>query len=126
MSFTPEVSRKSGVGVIPSPAPFLTPRPERRRPDSFPNRLEREKEVNVQVIVRCRPLTEEEQKSVVPRVISCNEQRKEVNVFLNLANKQVDRVFNFDKVLVFLSLMTFCIEDCFFLVSDGENVFTFL
>ncbi|KAH0930436.1 hypothetical protein HID58_016163 [Brassica napus] len=99
MSFTPDVTRKSGVGVIPSPAPFLTPRPERRRPDSsssssFSSRLEREKEVNVQVLLRCRPLSEEEQKSNVPRVISCNELRKEVSV----ANKQVDRLFTFDKV----------------------------
>ncbi|KAG7643433.1 Kinesin motor domain [Arabidopsis suecica] len=100
MSFTPEViSRKSGVGVIPSPAPFLTPRLERRRPDSFSNRLDRDnKEVNVQVILRCRPLSEEEQKSNVPRVISCNEMRREVNVLHTVANKQVDRLFNFDKV----------------------------
>ncbi|KAL1209971.1 Kinesin-like protein KIN-5B [Cardamine amara subsp. amara] len=98
MSFTPDVSRKSGVGVIPSPAPFFTPRPERRRPDYFSNRLERDKEVNVQVLLRCRPLSEEEQKSNVPSVISCNEQKKEVNVLHSLANKQVDRVFNFDKV----------------------------
>jgi kinesin family protein 11 len=100
MSFTPEVvSRKSGVGVIPSPAPFLTPRLERRRPDSFSNRLDRDnKEVNVQVILRCKPLSEEEQKSSVPRVISCNEMRREVNVLHTIANKQVDRLFNFDKV----------------------------
>ena len=102
MSFTPDVTRKSGVGVIPSPAPFLTPRPERRRPDSsssssFSSRLEREKDVNVQVLLRCRPLSEEEQKSNVPRVISCNELRKEVSV----ANKQVDRLFTFDKVRFF-------------------------
>ncbi|CAH8387306.1 unnamed protein product [Eruca vesicaria subsp. sativa] len=101
MSFTPDVTRKSGVGVIPSPAPFFTPRPERRsRPDSsssssFSTRLEsRDKEVNVQVLLRCRPLSEDEQKSNVPRVISCNELRKEVTV----ANKQVDRLFTFDKV----------------------------
>ncbi|VVB02499.1 unnamed protein product [Arabis nemorensis] len=98
MSFTPDVSRKSGVGVIPSPAPFLTPRPERRRTDTFSSRLERDKEVNVQVLLRCRPLSEEEQKSNVPSVISCNELRKEVNVLHSFANKQVDRVFTFDKV----------------------------
>jgi kinesin family protein 11 len=107
MSFTPEVvSRKSGVGVIPSPAPFLTPRLERRRPDSFSNRLDRDnKEVNVQVILRCKPLSEEEQKSSVPRVISCNEMRREVNVLHTIANKQVDRLFNFDKVGWSLSLL---------------------
>ncbi|CAN8316834.1 unnamed protein product [Cochlearia groenlandica] len=95
MSYTPNVSRKSGVGVIPSPAPFFTPRPERRlRHDSFSSRLERDREVNVQVLLRCRPLSEEEQKSNVLKVISCNELRREVSV----ANKQVDRVFAFDKV----------------------------
>lgn len=99
MSFTPDISRKSGIGVIPSPAPFFTPRPERRRPDSFSSRLERDKEVNVQVLLRCRPLSEDDQKSNVPRIISCNELRKEVNVLHSVANKQVDRVFTFDKVL---------------------------
>lgn len=111
MSFTPDVTRKSGVGVIPSPAPFFTPRPERRRPDSsssFSTRLEREKEVNVQVLLRCRPLSEEEQKSNVHRVISCNELRKEVSV----ANKQVDRVFTFDKVrFSTFGLVMFCSQD---------------
>lgn len=108
MSYTPEVSRKSGVGVIPSPAPFLTPRLERRRPDSFSSRLDRDnKEVNVQVILRCRPLSEEEQKSNVPRVISCNEMRREVNVLHSVANKQVDRLFNFDKVGLFNFFFSF-------------------
>lgn len=34
----------------------------------------------------------------MPRVISCNEHKREVTVLQNLANKQVDRVFTFDKV----------------------------
>ncbi|XP_010529861.1 PREDICTED: kinesin-like protein KIN-5B [Tarenaya hassleriana] len=100
MSLTPEVTRKSALGVSPSPAPFFTPRPERRRLDSNPTRLDKdkEKEVNVQVLLRCRPLSDEEQKSNVPRVISCNEQKKEVTVLHSAANKQVDRFFTFDKV----------------------------
>ena len=45
-----------------------------------------------------RPLSDEEQKSNVQRVISCNEQKKEVTVLQSVANKQIDRVFTFDKV----------------------------
>jgi len=60
-SMTPDHSKKVGLGMtIPSPAPFLTPRPERRRPDSRgsdrnPNRQDnKDKETNVQVLLRCR------------------------------------------------------------------------
>ncbi|KGN54222.1 kinesin-like protein KIN-5B [Cucumis sativus] len=102
---TPDQSKKSGVGVTPSPAPFLTPRPERRRTDSRGSdsnsnhhHQNRDKEVNVQVVLRCRPLNDDEQKSKVPQVISCNEIRREVSVLQSVANKQVDRIFSFDKV----------------------------
>lgn len=134
MSVTPDLSRKVGMGVItPSPTPFLTPRPERRRIDWTPNRQDRDKEVNVQVLLRCRfvlffnyyyyflnplkmnssfwneydrPLSDEEQKSNVQKVISCNEQKKEVTVLQSVANKQIDRLFTFDKVTSFyLSLL---------------------
>ncbi|XP_039056763.1 kinesin-like protein KIN-5B isoform X2 [Hibiscus syriacus] len=104
MSLTPDQFRKTAMGgLIPSPSPFLTPRPERRRPDSrgtdwLSNRQDRDKEVNVQVLLRCRPLSEDEQRTNVPRVISCNELKREVTVLQNVANKQVDRVFTFDKV----------------------------
>lgn len=60
MSLTPDLSRKVGVGMAPSPSPFFTPRPERRRAteprgiDYNSNRLDKDKEVNVQVLVRCR------------------------------------------------------------------------
>ncbi|KAE8692463.1 kinesin-like protein [Hibiscus syriacus] len=104
MSLTPDQFRKTTMGgLIPSPSPFLTPRPERRRadsrgPDWFCNRLDKDKEVNVQVLLRCRPFSEDDQRMNVPRVISCNELKKEVTVLQNAANKQVDRVFTFDKV----------------------------
>ncbi|PON72836.1 Kinesin-like protein [Parasponia andersonii] len=103
MSVTPDVYRKVGMGITPSPSPFLTPRPERRRIiDSrgidCPSNNYKDKEVNVQVLLRCRPLSDEEQKSNVQRVISCNEHKKEVTVFQNVANKQIDRLFTFDKV----------------------------
>lgn len=43
-----------------------------------------------------RPLNDDEQRS--PQVISCNELRREVSVLQSVANKQVDRIFSFDKV----------------------------
>ncbi|RZC76117.1 hypothetical protein C5167_000248 [Papaver somniferum] len=104
MQFTPDVTKKVGVGVTPSPSPFFTPRPERRRRDSRVqdpniNRQDRQdREVNVQVLVRCRPLSDEEQRLNIPKVISCNEQKREVNILQSIANKQVDRSFAFDKV----------------------------
>ncbi|KAK6146946.1 hypothetical protein DH2020_017858 [Rehmannia glutinosa] len=102
VSMTPE-SRKVGTGMAPSPSPFYTPRPERRRPDSRgsdwnSNRQDKDKEVNVQVLLRCRPLTDDEQRSNVPKVITCNESKREVTVLQNVASKQVDKVFTFDKV----------------------------
>ncbi|GLT38881.1 hypothetical protein SLA2020_130990 [Shorea laevis] len=102
LSLTPDQCKKVGIGLSASPSPFLTPRPERRRLDVRPEwnstRQDRDKEVNVQVLLRCRPLSEDEQRSNVPRVISCNEHKREVTVLQNVANKQVDRIFTFDKV----------------------------
>ncbi|KAK3016108.1 hypothetical protein RJ639_006352 [Escallonia herrerae] len=103
MSLTPDQFRKAGMGVAPSPTPFLTPRPERRRADPRgidwnSGRLDRDREVNVQVLLRCRPSSDDEQRLNVPKVITCNEQKREVTVLQNLANKQVDKVFTFDKV----------------------------
>ncbi|KAL5740666.1 hypothetical protein ACOSP7_029548 [Xanthoceras sorbifolium] len=103
MSLTPDQFRKAGLGMTPSPTPFLTPRPERRRHDSRAsdwnsNRQDKDKEVNVQVLLRCRPLSDDEQRLNVQRVVSCNEHKREVTVLQNVANKQVDRVFTFDKV----------------------------
>ncbi|TXG69796.1 hypothetical protein EZV62_004731 [Acer yangbiense] len=45
-----------------------------------------------------RTLSEDEQRLNVSRVVSCNEHKREVTVLQNVANKLVDRVFNFDKV----------------------------
>ncbi|WJX18262.1 Kinesin-like protein KIN-5B, variant 2 [Trifolium repens] len=104
MSITPDQSKKVGLGMVTaSPSPFLTPRPERRRPESRgsdrnPHRQDKDRETNVQVLLRCRPLSDDEQKSNVPKVVSCNENKREVIVMQTVANKQVDRVFNFDKV----------------------------
>lgn len=45
-----------------------------------------------------RPLSEDEQRSNVPKAITCNEHKREVTVLQSVANKPVDRVFTFDKV----------------------------
>ncbi|KAG0629863.1 hypothetical protein M758_1G135000 [Ceratodon purpureus] len=59
---------------------------------------EKEKGVAVQVLLRCRPFNEEEKRAKTPQVISCNDARREVTVFQNIASKQIDRTFTFDKV----------------------------
>ncbi|KAK0585310.1 hypothetical protein LWI29_026650 [Acer saccharum] len=159
MSLTPDQSRKVGLGMTSSPSPFLTPRPERRRQDSRvsewnSNRQDKDKEVNVQVLLRCRlvsifrsfdhfmcfdakpiklcsvqelgfeifslkcyirPLSEDEQRLNVPRVVSCNEHKREVTVLQNVANKQVDRVFTFDKV-------SFLQSECLILFNGLRNL----
>ncbi|GMN24432.1 hypothetical protein TIFTF001_000559 [Ficus carica] len=59
---------------------------------------EKDKGVNVQVLVRCRPLSEDELRLHTPVVVTCNENRREVSAIQNIANKQIDRTFAFDKV----------------------------
>ncbi|BBN07677.1 kinesin family member 11 [Marchantia polymorpha subsp. ruderalis] len=59
---------------------------------------DKDKGVNVQVLLRCRPFSEDELKSNAPQVISCYEHRREVTVCQNIATKQIDRTFTFDKV----------------------------
>ncbi|KAE9621749.1 putative plus-end-directed kinesin ATPase [Lupinus albus] len=57
-----------------------------------------EKGVNVQVLLRCRPFSEDELRSNAPQVVTCNEFNREVAVSQNIAGKHIDRVFTFDKV----------------------------
>lgn len=102
--------QRRGGGIVsqsPSPSPSQTPRStdkaarDLRSGDSHSNsstKQDKEKGVNVQVIVRCRPLSEDEQRVHTPVVISCNEGRREVSAVQNIANKQIDRNFLFDKV----------------------------
>lgn len=40
-----------------------------------------------------------------PAVISCNEGRREISAMQNIANKQIDKTFVFDKVLNFFYLI---------------------
>lgn len=56
----------------------------------------------------CRPLSEEELRVHTPVVISCNEGRREVSAIQNIANKQIDRTFAFDKVW-FSYFVLFCL-----------------
>ncbi|GFP82719.1 125 kDa kinesin-related protein [Phtheirospermum japonicum] len=58
------------------------------------SRHEKEKGVNVQVLLRCRPFSDEELRTNAPQVLTCNEYHREVSV----AHKHIDRVFTFDKV----------------------------
>nr|XP_043621293.1 kinesin-like protein KIN-5C [Erigeron canadensis] len=57
-----------------------------------------DKGVNVQVLLRCRPFSNEEVKNNAPQVVTCNEFQREVAVSQAIAGKQIDRVFTFDKV----------------------------
>ncbi|KAL5545811.1 hypothetical protein UlMin_005498 [Ulmus minor] len=54
--------------------------------------------VNVQVLLRCRPFSDDELRSNAPQVLTCNEYQREVAVSQNIAGKHIDRVFTFDKV----------------------------
>ncbi|MFS7935558.1 putative plus-end-directed kinesin ATPase [Helianthus anomalus] len=58
----------------------------------------KKKRVNVQVVVRCRPLNADEEKLHTPVVVTCAENKREVCAVQNIANKQIDRSFVFDKV----------------------------
>ncbi|KAH9322163.1 hypothetical protein KI387_016802, partial [Taxus chinensis] len=62
------------------------------------NRHDKDKGVNVQVLLRCRPFNEEEVRSNAPQVVTCTEWQREVTVCQNIASKQIDRTFTFDKV----------------------------
>lgn len=57
-----------------------------------------EKGVNVQVLLRCRPFSEDELRNNAPQVVTCNDYQREVAVSQNIAGKHIDRVFTFDKV----------------------------
>ncbi|RVX11854.1 Kinesin-like protein KIN-5C [Vitis vinifera] len=61
-------------------------------------RHEKEKGVNVQVLLRCRPFSEEELRNNAPQVVTCNDYQREVAVSQSIAGKHIDRVFTFDKV----------------------------
>lgn len=58
-----------------------------------------------------RPLSEDEIRLRTPTVISCNENRREVCAAQNIANKQIDRTFNFDKVCSIFTCLVVCFNE---------------
>ncbi|GFR47811.1 hypothetical protein Agub_g9588 [Astrephomene gubernaculifera] len=54
--------------------------------------------VNVQVLLRCRPMSDKEIAERTPQVISCNEVLREATLYQNVGGKQMSRTFRFDKV----------------------------
>ncbi|KVH99972.1 Kinesin, motor domain-containing protein, partial [Cynara cardunculus var. scolymus] len=62
------------------------------------NKDDKDKGVNVQVILRCRPFSEDDVRAKTPAVVACNEDKQEVIVTQNMGNKQIDKTFSFDKV----------------------------
>ncbi|CAK9161854.1 unnamed protein product [Ilex paraguariensis] len=98
-------SQQQRRGGMVSLSPSQTPRSSekavrdlRSGEGNVNGKQEKDKGVNVQVIVRCRPLNEDEVRLHTPVVVSCNENRREVSAIQNIANKQIDRTFLFDKV----------------------------
>ncbi|KAJ7980926.1 Kinesin-like protein [Quillaja saponaria] len=103
MDLVQSQQRRGGlVSLSPSQTPRSNDKSARdlRSADSNSNsnKYDKEKGVNVQVLVRCRPLSEDEVRLHTPVVITCNENRREVFAVQNIANKQIDRTFMFDKV----------------------------
>ncbi|KAJ0021234.1 hypothetical protein Pint_32282 [Pistacia integerrima] len=101
MDSTQIQQRRGGlVSLSPSQTPRSSDKSARdlRSNDSSTSKHDKDKGVNVQVIVRCRPLNEDEMRVHTPVVISCHENRREVSAVQNIANKQIDRTFLFDKV----------------------------
>ncbi|KAK3012963.1 hypothetical protein RJ639_009000, partial [Escallonia herrerae] len=60
-------------------------------------KYDKDKGINVQVLLRCRPMNDDEVRVKTPAAISCNELRREVTVIQNMGSKQIDRTFAFDK-----------------------------
>jgi hypothetical protein len=52
-----------------------------------------------------RPLSDEERRISTPVVVTCNDQRREVSIAQNIANKEIDRTVAFDKVAILLHLL---------------------
>lgn len=82
-------SRAATIGSFDSPS---------RVRFKMSGRHEKEKGVNVQVLLRCRPFSDDELRNNAPQVVTCNEYQREVAVSQSIAGKHIDRVFTFDKV----------------------------
>ncbi|KAG8387758.1 hypothetical protein BUALT_Bualt02G0054600 [Buddleja alternifolia] len=120
-----------GGGTVPA-SPSKTPRSSdkstrdlRSGDGSYSGKHDKDKGVNVQVVVRCRPLSEDEVRLRTPVVISCNDNGREVCAAQNIANKQIDRTFIFDKVFGLSSqqkdLYDHAVSPIVFEVLEGYN-----
>ncbi|KAG6744062.1 hypothetical protein POTOM_052771 [Populus tomentosa] len=103
MDYSQSQQQKRCNTVLLSPA--QTPRSSVRRSlrdslsmDLWSSNIKPDRGVNVEVILRCRPLNDDEKQLKLPVVISCNEGKGEVSVVQNTAYKQIDKTFSFDKV----------------------------
>lgn len=65
-----------------------------------------------------RPFNDDEVRTSAPQVVTCNETRREVTVNLNIAAKQIDRTFTFDKA----SFWPFCLLASFLGVSVTSHL----
>ncbi|KAM0953241.1 putative plus-end-directed kinesin ATPase [Dioscorea sansibarensis] len=92
-------SSQRRAGMVPL-SPSHAPRSSEKHGNGSSNgkHHDRDKGLNVQVLLRCKPLSEEEIRANIPMVIACDEIRREVSASLTIANKQIDRTFTFDKV----------------------------
>ncbi|CAN1274994.1 Kinesin-like protein KIN-5D [Linum perenne] len=90
--------------MIPVSPPSHTPRSSQRSLrdsvslDGNSSNSKNDKGVNVQVLLRCRPLNQDEKQLVSPAVISCNEKKGIVTLVQNTAHKLIDKNYQFDKV----------------------------
>ncbi|XP_047970234.1 kinesin-like protein KIN-5D isoform X2 [Salvia hispanica] len=97
-----EASRRRGSGGMVCISPLQTTRAVRNPrlgEGNCSGKHDKDRCVNVRVIVRCRPLSEDDEARFhTPMVISCNDSRSEVCLVQSIANKQIQRTFLFDKV----------------------------
>jgi kinesin family protein 11 len=53
---------------------------------------------NVQVVVRCRPLNQEERKTSQPTVVTCDSENKTIKLAYGPVGKKIMKNFTFDRV----------------------------
>ncbi|XP_062192752.1 kinesin-like protein KIN-5C [Phragmites australis] len=97
ISNSPSPPRSSPLAAEISKSPSPWP-PLPTAASAMSSRQDKEKAVNVQVLLRCRPFSDDELRSNAPQVVTCNDYQREVAVTQTIAGKQFDRVFTFDKV----------------------------
>ncbi|KAK4375148.1 hypothetical protein RND71_005825 [Anisodus tanguticus] len=124
----PSQSQQQRRGYV-SRSPSQTPqssekamRDLRLAEENMSGKHDKDKVVNVQVIVRCRPLSEDEIRLNTPAVISCNEGRREIFALQNIANKQIDKTFSLIRSQFlsfdFVKYTQYTCVYCVYLVSD--------